>query len=29
LETHPINGKMCVDENITKAFKEYFTSYGV
>jgi orotate phosphoribosyltransferase len=29
LETHPINGKMCVDKNITKAFKEYFTSYGV
>jgi orotate phosphoribosyltransferase len=29
LEIHPINGKMCVDENITRAFKEYFASYGV
>ncbi|MBU7025132.1 MAG: hypothetical protein HXS40_13300, partial [Theionarchaea archaeon] len=29
LETHPINGKMYVDENITKAFEEYFTNYGV
>lgn len=29
LETHPINGKMCVDESTTKAFEEYFTNYGV
>lgn len=28
LKTHPVNGKMYVDEQIVTAFDKYFTSYG-
>ncbi|MBU6996170.1 MAG: orotate phosphoribosyltransferase [Theionarchaea archaeon] len=29
LKTHPINGKMCVDQHTVKAFDEYIATYGV